>query len=144
MIADLAIMSDMRVTKKKIVITDASWDFSMGAAMNGGIFAKYIVVANLQIRRLAYVFKILSSAANRSKSEKFIVGTDFARSLDDNVRVKHTAIANGNSRPDHAIRSNRDVPAKFGRGRDDGSGMYHREKMRLLRKGCPMRALSRK
>ena len=78
-------MGHVRVTKKKIVISDPCWDFRMGAAMNGGIFAKYIVDANFQICRLAYVLEILRFTTNCRKSEKFIVGTNVARPLDDHV-----------------------------------------------------------
>ena len=108
-------MGYVRVTKKKIVISNACWDFRMGAAMNGGIFAKNIVDTNFQMCRLADVLEILRFTTNRRKSEKFIVGTNGARSLDDYVRVKHTTVAKRDSSPNDTIGSDRDVRAELGR-----------------------------
>ena len=64
LVAQPAVMGDMRIRHEEIVVADARHAFIMSrAAVHRDGFAKYIAVADLEPRRLAFVFLVLRRVA---------------------------------------------------------------------------------
>lgn len=124
-IAELAIVGHVRITEQQVVGTDACRQILVGAAVNCGVFTKHIVVADFEIGGLADVFEVLGFSTDGSEGEKLISLADLRVALDDDVRVEHAFIAEFDLRADHAKRTNPDLVANPGVGRNDSSRVDH-------------------
>jgi hypothetical protein len=123
--AELAVVSDVCVAHKQIVMPDARGNFLMCAAVHRGVLAKNIMIADFQVRGLADILQILRFPTNHRKREKLIVRTDATGSLDDHVGMQYAAVAKNNAGTDDAIGTDREIDAQNGIGRNDGSRMNH-------------------
>ncbi len=85
LVADKAVVRDMGIGEKKVLVADDGFFASAGAAMNGGKFAEGIALADLEMRGLAPVFQVLGLEPDGGVGEKFVAGTDFARAVESGV-----------------------------------------------------------
>ena len=86
MIADDAVMSDVRSNHQEIVVADTSVSSSaLCAAMDIHVFAKLIVGANRQKGFLAMEFQILRLNSNDTEWEKPIGISNSRRAFDDDM-----------------------------------------------------------
>lgn len=109
MIADLAVMSDVRITKEQIVRPDPSGQAVVGATVDGRIFPENVVIANFEIRWLAHILEILGFSTDDCEGKKFIALPDFRVSLHHDMGVQHAALTQLDIRPDDAKWTDPDV-----------------------------------
>ncbi len=85
MAAYLAIVSNMRVGQKEIVVTNTSRNFFGGPSVDGGVFTKGIVVADEQGSRFADILEILGDLSDSGEGEEGIVCANGGMSLNHNM-----------------------------------------------------------
>ena len=74
LIAERAVVRDVRVGHEQIVIADARHALiADGAAVDGAELADHVAIADLQARRLAGVFLVLRRLADRGELEDLVV-----------------------------------------------------------------------
>ena len=94
MIADHAIVADVRVGHDQIVAADARGAAALDrAAMHGAELAKLVRVAHFEPHALARVGQILRIAADDGKRVHMIVAAERGRALDHGVRFENAAVA---------------------------------------------------
>ncbi len=124
-IAELAIVGDVRIAEQQVVGADARGQFLEGAAMDGGVFAEDVVIADFQIGGLGDVFEVLGFSSDGGEGEKLVAAADFRVSFDDDVRVEHAIIAQLDVRANHAEGADADIFPDPGVGRNNGGGVDH-------------------
>src|SRR3981081_4532149 len=105
-VAHGAIVANMTVGQKISAITDARFAVARCAAIDRDKFAKGILIADLEISRLAFVFQILRLLADRAISVKFIARARAHRPAKRDVMLQPAMFAERHIRSDHAIGSN--------------------------------------
>ena len=94
MIADHAVVADVRVRHDQVVAADASHAAALDrAAMHGAEFAKLVRVAHLKPHALAGVCQVLRIAADNGKRMHMIVPAERGGSRDHGVRFEDAAFA---------------------------------------------------
>ena len=121
MIAHRAIVRDVRVGHDEIIGADHRGVFNFRGAIDGGVFAKDVVIADDQARRFVFVFQILRRIANDTASMKFIARTDLRHAGEIRVRPHNTIRAQLHGGINDSEGTDADIGAEF-RLRVDGSG----------------------
>lgn len=124
-IANLAVVGNVRVSEKEIVRTDPGGGFRGGAPVDGGVFPENIAVPNDKGGRFPGIFQVLRFEADGGEGKKLVFLPNFGGSVKDDMRVKDTAITESDTAFDHTVRPDLAVFAKSGFGRNDGGGMDH-------------------
>src|SRR5688500_3149058 len=75
-VADEAIVRDMRVGEKIAVAADPRHGMLRGAAMNADELAEGIVLPDGEMSRFARVFEVLRRQTDRTESVKLVPGSD--------------------------------------------------------------------
>lgn len=114
MIAQLAIMRDMGIAQQQVVGTDPRRHIAMRAAVDGGIFPENIVVAHLEVSRVAEILQILSLSTDHREGEKLVATPDFRMPFDHDVGMQNAVVANLNVGSDQAKRSDPDIVPESG------------------------------
>ena len=105
-IADRAIVGDVRVSHDEVVAADAGETSAFdGTAIDGDEFANDVVVADFEARGLAVVADILRSEADGRKREESIMVADFRGTVNGNVRDQFAGFAEFDVCTDGAIRA---------------------------------------
>lgn len=125
MVAELAVMCDMRVAQQQIVRADSGGQAFVGAPMHRGIFAEDIVVTHFEVSWFIKVFQILGFPTDRSEGEKLIAATEGRVTFKHHVRMEHAIVAEFDMGPHHAERANPDIFADFGERGNNGSRVDH-------------------
>ena len=112
MAADLAVVGDVRVAQKQVVRADARDGIRVGAAVDRGVFAENIVVADFQIGGISDVFEVLGFASDGRKGEKLVGAAEFRVALENDVRVQDTIIAEFDIRSNDAKRADTDIASQ--------------------------------
>ena len=125
MVADGAIVRDVRVRHEKIVRADDRVLGGFVRAVNRDVFAKNILVADAQPRRLALVFQILRRVANHAARVEPVAGANRRQPGEINVRPDDAVRAQLNTGVNHGERldSNRRVQLRL--RMNDGRRMNH-------------------
>ena len=106
MILNHAIVPDVRVGHDQQMAADLSQASALHrAAIDGHTLADFVVIADLQPRRLALVGDILRRHANGAEGEEDIIGSDLRRPVDRHMRLEAAILAQFDLRANHAIRS---------------------------------------
>ena len=104
MVSDHAVVSDVGVGHDESMAPHfgepAAFD---SAAADGYTLANFVVVADLQPRRLASVGNILGRHSDGAEGKEGIIGTDFRGPFDSDVRHQTAALSQFDIGPDHAI-----------------------------------------
>ncbi len=124
-IPHLAVMSDVGVAEEKIVRADAGGQFLVGAAVDGTVFAKSVVIAHFQCGWFANVFEILGFPSDDSEGKELVSFSESRGALDDYVGVEHAFVAQGDICTDGAIGADPNVFSEFGLRGNDGGGVNH-------------------
>ncbi len=125
-VADVAIVSDVRVRHEQVVAAYASDAVVMGgSAIDRAVLAKHIAVTDFQPRRLALVLLVLGRIADRGELEDPVVGADRGGAVDDDMGPDHGARPDLDIGTDDGERSNLDVRSQPRLGRHDGVGVDH-------------------
>lgn len=82
---DLALVGNMGIAQEEVVVADSSGSLRLGAAMDGDVLAKGIVIANVEVGLLALELQVLRPSAERGKGVGITALTDGGISLDDDV-----------------------------------------------------------
>ena len=86
----------------------------MRASVDGRIFAKHIVISNLQIGRLPLVFQILRFSTDRGEWEKLVAAAEFRGSAEDHMRVEDAIVAELDVVADDTVGPHLDVESERG------------------------------
>ena len=113
-VAELAVMRDVRVAEQQIVRADARRQILMGAAMDRGVLAEDVVIADFEPGRLAEVFEILGFPTDGCEGEKLVAAPEFRVSFEHDMRMQDTLVAQLHIRADHAEGADADVVSKPG------------------------------
>src|SRR6266481_3188645 len=106
-VADLAVVPDVRVRKKKIVIANPRDTAALrGSPADGYMLAKNVCTAHLQFDALATESVVLRIAANHAKRVKHVVICEFRRAAHHRMLVQYGPVAQFHVRADHRIRAN--------------------------------------
>ncbi len=108
-VAELAIVRDVRVAEKQVMRADPRRHIAVRAAVDGGVFPENIQIADLQVSRIADVFQILRLSADRGEGEKFVRAADFRVPIDHDMGVQNAVIAELDVGTDDAIRADSNV-----------------------------------
>ncbi len=76
------------------------------AAIDRGVLAERVPVADLEPRRLVVVFQILRSGADGGELENLVVAADRGRTVDHHVRADPGARADDDAGADDGVRAN--------------------------------------
>ena len=124
-VAEDAIMRDMRVDDEQVVRADHRGVAVVRRAMNGHAFAKNIVVANFQARDAALVFQVLRLHADGGERENLIPPPQPGVAVHDHMRMQFAFVAQRDVFADDAIRADLATGADLRLGMNNGSGMNH-------------------
>src|SRR5713226_1229336 len=93
-IADVAIVPDVRRRQKEIPVADGRFSTAADrAAADGDVLAKRVPVTNLEFGLFTLKPEILRVAADRAKGVKNIIAANFRVSLHHRVRMQHATLA---------------------------------------------------
>ena len=105
LVAETAVMGDMRIRHQQIVAADARYTLVMGgAAIHRDGFPKDVAIADFEPRRFAFVLLVLRRIAQGGKLKYLVVGADACRAVDDGVRSYPGAGPDDDVRSDHGER----------------------------------------
>jgi hypothetical protein len=100
-------MRDVRVSHDQVVVADprapATFDRS---AIDGDELTNFVVVTDLQPRRLARISNVLRREANRTERGEAIVRANLRSAIDDNMRRETTVRAQFDTGPNDTIGPN--------------------------------------
>src|SRR5690606_11884329 len=120
-VVDDAIVGDVAIAHDQTIIADRRDAApAHGAAVNGGVFADDVVVADDELRRFAPVRQILRRAAEAYERPDGVALAEFGVALDEDVRDELRALADLHVRANHAAWADLHVGAEFGAIVDDG------------------------
>ena len=119
-IADQAVVTDVRVSHDQIVAAEASDAAAFDrAAMHGAELAKLVFIAHLEPYPLARVCEILRIAADDRKREEMILAAERGRAAHNRVRLDNTAVAEFDFVSDDGEGSHLHAISEFRGGRND-------------------------
>src|SRR5713226_7030870 len=119
-IADVAIVPDVRRRQKEISVADGRFSAAAdGAAADGDILAKRVPVTDLEFGLFTLKPEILRVAADRAKGVKNIIAANFRGSLHHRVRMQHATLAELDVFANHRISAHANACAEFRAGRDN-------------------------
>ena len=124
-VADLAIMRDVRIGKAKVVGSDTGGSVSMSAAVDGGVFAEDITVADDEGGGFAGIFEVLRFGADGGEGVEFVFAANRGVAVDDDVGVELAAVSEENVGLNHAVGADLYVCSNLGVGRNDRGGVNH-------------------
>ena len=113
-IAQLAVVSDVRVAEEESVGADAGGGLRNGAAVHGGVFTEHIVVADLEVGRLAGILQVLGLAADAREGKELIALAEGGRAFEHHIGVEHAVITQNHIRAHHAEGADLHVVADLG------------------------------
>src|SRR5690606_26573731 len=123
---DDAVVTDVGAGHEKIVVCNPGHEPILGrTTIDGAVLTKRVAIADLEPRRLTFVFQVLRSCTDRGKLVDAIVAPDRGRSFDDDMRPYLAAGCDGNIRPYHRICTNLDGTVEV-RTRMNDSGRMDR------------------
>src|SRR5258707_12094786 len=126
LVAEIAVVSDVRIRHQQIVVADAGHPLVVGgAAIHRDGFAKYVAVADFEARRLALVFLVLRRVAQGSELKYLIVSADPRRTVDHRVRSDPGAGADDHVRTDDREWTDLHVRRDLSLRRDDPARIDH-------------------
>src|SRR5271165_320177 len=110
LVAESAVVRDVRIRHQQIVIADAGHALVVGGAtVHRDRFAKYISVPDFEARRLTVVFLVLGRIAQRGELKYPVAGADSRRTVDHHMRTDPSARTDDHIRPDDAERPDLDI-----------------------------------
>lgn len=125
--ADVAIVGDMRLCHKQVVVADGRQATATGcAAIQRYVFADDVALPDDEPRLFALVFQILWRLTDGSEGIDDCAAADFAGAFDDNVPGDFDTIVQGNVIADERIGADFDVRAELRLGADDGGWVQHK------------------
>ncbi|MEY5013418.1 MAG: hypothetical protein RLY69_1133, partial [Verrucomicrobiota bacterium] len=124
-IAELAVVGDMRVAEQQIVGANARRRVIVGAAMHGAVFAELVEVADFEHGRFALVLEVLGFSADGGVGIKFVAAAKLRGAFEHDMRMQHAVVAKFDMVADDAVRPDADIRAKLGERRNNGGGMNH-------------------
>ncbi|MEO6707984.1 MAG: hypothetical protein ABI054_11005 [Planctomycetota bacterium] len=123
-IAHVAVVSDVRAGHEQAVARDARDPAAFDrAAVDRDELADRVPVADLELRRLVLVRKVLGRAAEVGLADHDVVRAERGDAVDHHVGPELGAIADAHGRADHTVRTDHDVEAELGVGVDDCGGV---------------------
>jgi len=125
-IADYAVVADVRILHQEIVGADEGFSIGLGRAMDGAVFAENVFVADADASGRAVVFQILGGVADDAAGVEPVLGTDDGDSGEVNVRTDDTARADLDGFVDDGVRADGDGGIQFCFRMNDGCRMNHR------------------
>src|SRR6185369_8431734 len=103
-VADAAVMSHMRIGHEHVAVADDRFGVTgNGASMDGGKFAKHVVVADPRPALFTPVLEILWRRADRRLREYLVVFTDFSPVSDDGMSADSGPLADRNMFADNGV-----------------------------------------
>lgn len=123
--AELAVVGDVGVAEQQIMRADAGGQAFVGAAVDGGVFAKNVVVADFEVSGIAEVFEILGLAADDGEGEKLVAAADLGMTFENDVGVQDAIVAEFNMVANDAIGANADILSQGGERRNNSSRVNH-------------------
>lgn len=88
---------------------DAGEEIRVSATVDCAIFPENVVIADLEVCRIALELQILGFPTHTGEREKLVAAPDFRVTLQDDVRVKKAVLAEFHVRADDTIRPDADV-----------------------------------
>ena len=125
-VADSAIMRDVGIDHEEIMAADPRGPCMGRAAMNRHVFPKDIVVADLQVGRLAVVLEMLWLLAQHGAGEDVVALSHDKRTDQMNMRPKHAARTDAHRPLDDHVRPDHNVVGKVCFGCNHRGGMNAR------------------
>lgn len=123
-IPDLAIMRDVGISHDQVMAANTSYAAAFyRSAVDGDKFANGVVISDLETCGFAGVSYVLWRETDRTKWKKAVIGTNFARPLEGDMRLKMAPFAEFDVRPDYAIGTN------FAGGSNPGSRIDNRSRV---------------
>ena len=113
MVADNAIVGDVRVGEEDIIITEGGPFTFLGARVNAYVFAENIFSTYFESRFTGSSFQILSATTNEGVGEDFAVGPQLSVTFDCGVVMDGTTIGKGDVCTDEGISTNGYVVPDF-------------------------------
>ena len=125
MVADNAIVRDVRVRQKIPVRPDARRQSIAGGGMHCRVFPEHIIRADFEEALTAVKLQVLRFQPDASKRIKFIARPDRRSSVEHDVRMQPATLAKRNVRADDGIRSDFAIRANLRQRIDYGCWMNH-------------------
>ena len=113
MVADNAIMGDVRVGEEDVIITEDGPFTFLGARVNAYVFAENIFGSHLETRFTGSSFQILGATPNEGVGEDFAVRSQLSESFDGGVVMNSATIREGDVSTDEGISPNGYVVPDF-------------------------------
>ena len=82
--------------------------------MDGGVFAKDIAIAHDEHGGFAGILEILGFGADGGEGEKFVIVSELAMAVNDDVGVELAAVSEADVGLDDAVGADFDILAQFG------------------------------
>ena len=124
-VAEKAVVRDVGVGEKQIVVADDGGGLGSGGAVDGHAFAENIVIADFEAGDAAFPFQVLGLEPEGDEGKNFIAGAEAGVAIDDGVRMQAAAVAKGDVLADDAVRADMAIGADLRAGMDDGGGVDH-------------------
>jgi hypothetical protein len=106
-IANDAVVANVRVRHDQDVAANLSDAAAFcGSAIQRDVLADLVMVADLETCRLALIGNVLRRHTNRTKGKESVVGANFRRALDRDVRDQVTVLSEVDIRTNYAVRAN--------------------------------------
>jgi len=121
----LAVVGDVGVAEQQIMRADAGGQAFVSAAMDGGVFAEDVVVADFEVGGIAEVFEILGLAADDGEGEKLVAAADLRMTFENDVGVQDAIVAEFDVVANDAIGADADILSQGGERRNNSSRVNH-------------------
>ncbi len=115
-VTDLAVVGDVGVGKEEVVRAETGGRPVDGATVDGSVLAKDIAITGDERGGFAGVFEILGFGADGGEGKEFVVLSEFAVAMNDDVRMELASISEADVGLDDAVGADFDVVAEFGLG----------------------------
>jgi hypothetical protein len=128
MTADDAVVRDVAVGEEVVVTADDRFFTRQSGAVHRGKLAEGVVVPDLKVSGLDFVFQVLGLLTDGGVGKETVVFADASRPKDGDVMLHPGAIANFHIGTDDRVGADVHILANFGGRINDGGGVNHASK----------------
>ena len=121
MVADHAIMRDVRVGQQDVVVAEDGPLAFLGAEVDADVFAESIAGPDLKAGFAWFGLQVLRAATNEGVWKHLALRAELRVALDGSVVVQNAAVAKGDVSAHVGVGTDDDVQAELGAGFDDRS-----------------------
>ncbi len=123
-VADLAVVTAVGVDEEIVVTADDGFCFVCGRAVDVAILAEDIVIAYLEVGRLALVLEILRAKTDDGEGVELIAHAEGRRTIEYDMIMQYTAFCQLYMSSNDTVGANLYIVSDFGLGINNSSRVY--------------------